>query len=368
MPSISSLVTTKNVDENLITPLLQQEGFLGNIEYDKSEMDKHLDAINEIGQKLAKNPFINHNKKLIEKLVAEIKLMEEYSLLEKNVRAVIEEKKKELDEELKKQKGGSEQNRQDFEKLIKKMRKYYDNLSKFEQILENISRYSIESESSEIKVAKHTLYIQNKFKLNKDILIKKFNKFLLRDNEIKDLAELTPEKLFQRGFKQSPKVKGYNGFKNKVFLEFQGENKTIYKIETPKGEDFDNLSPGRQTSIILELILNYEQDLAPLIIDQPEDNLATSYMNDGLVRAIKKMKDKKQIIFVSHNATIPMAGDAQNIILCTNDDGKIKIRSNPLEGKINNVSVVDHIARIADGGKHSIKKRFKKYNLKKFKE
>ena len=366
IPAISSLIATENVDENLITPLLQQEGILADIKYDKLEMSEHLNIINKISQKLSKNPFVDHNKKLIEKLTIEIKLMEEYSFLEERVRAVIEEKKKELDEELKKQKGGTEKNRQDFVGLIKKMREYYDNLCKFERILESISKYSVESESREIEVAKHTLYIQNKFKLNKDILIENFNKFLLKSYKIKDLAELTPERLFQKGFKQNPKIKGYAGFKSRVFLEFQEENKITYKIKTPEGEDFDDLSPGRQTSIILELILNYEQDLAPLIIDQPEDNLATNYMNDGLVRAIKKMKSKKQIIFVSHNATIPMAGDAQNIILCTNNNGKIKIRSNPLEGKINNISVVDHIARIADGGKSSIKKRFKKYNLKKF--
>ena len=108
--------------------------------------------------------------------------------------------------------------------------------------------------------------------------------------------------------------------------------------------------------------------MAPLIIDQPEDNLATNYINKGLIDAIKNIKTKKQIILVSHNATIPMLGDAQNIILCKNEDGKIKIRSNKLEGKIDDKSVVDHIAEITDGGKSSIKKRVKKYNLKHFRE
>ena len=63
-----------------------------------------------------------------------------------------------------------------------------------------------------------------------------------------------------------------------------------------------------------------------------------------------------------------MLGDAQNVVLCENEENKITIRSNPLEGSINEKSVVDIIADETDGGKSSIKKRVKKYNLKQFKE
>ena len=127
------------------------------------------------------------------------------------------------------------------------------------------------------------------------------------------------------------------------------------------------MSAGWRTSIILDLILGFDGDLAPIIIDQPEDNLATSYINSGLVRAIKKIKSKKQVILVSHNATIPMLADAQNIVLCRNIDNVITVRSNRLEGAIEGKSILDYVAEITDGGKSSIKKRVKKYNLKKFK-
>ena len=63
-----------------------------------------------------------------------------------------------------------------------------------------------------------------------------------------------------------------------------------------------------------------------------------------------------------------MMADAQNIILCENLDGKIRISSAAMEDKIFGKSVIDSIADITDGGKSSIKKRFKKYNLKSFKE
>jgi len=63
-----------------------------------------------------------------------------------------------------------------------------------------------------------------------------------------------------------------------------------------------------------------------------------------------------------------MLADAQNIVLCRNENNKIVIKSSPLEGKIDGKEVVDLIAEITDGGKPSIKKRVKKYNLKKFSE
>ena len=116
----------------------------------------------------------------------------------------------------------------------------------------------------------------------------------------------------------------------------------------------------------MDLILGYEDDNAPIIIDQPEDNLAVKYINSDLVATIKRVKNRKQVILVSHNATIPMMADAQTIVLCENDGTKITIRSASLEGAIGDKKVLDYIAEQTDGGKSSIKKRVKKYNFRNF--
>lgn len=215
----------------------------------------------------------------------------------------------------------------------------------------------------------HKLSIENGFTLNKEKFLDVINHYLKTDCKILDFNSISPEHLFQSNFKkQNPKVHSYDDFESKVNASFEEQNKKNYKIETNDGRNYDNLSAGWKTSVILDLILGYEGDIAPLIIDQPEDNLATNYINKGLIKAIKKIKPKKQIILVSHNATIPMLGDAQNIVLCRNEDNKIIIRSDRLEGKIDSKSIVDYIAEITDGGKSSIKKRVKKYNLKQYRE
>ena len=208
--------------------------------------------------------------------------------------------------------------------------------------------------------------VENSFKITKETLIDAFNSYIKARYRISDIKDLKPEILFKKCFSEKPKVSSYDDFAKKIYNEINSTNTKKYKIITSNGKDFDKLSPGWKSAIILDLVLGYENDIAPLIIDQPEDNLATDYINHNLIDLIKAIKSKKQIILVSHNATIPMLGDAQNIILCENKDGKIQIKSAPLESSINNKKVLDYIAEITDGGKKSIKKRIKKYNLKAF--
>ena len=153
---------------------------------------------------------------------------------------------------------------------------------------------------------------------------------------------------------------------NKIYSEIAKSNVTKYNIITKGNIEFDKLSPGWKTAVILDLIFNSSTDYAPLIIDQPEDNLASSYLNSDLIDSIQKNKQRRQIIIVSHNATIPMLGDAQNVIVCKNINGKISIQNAALEEQIEGQDVVDIVAKLTDGGKTAIKKRFKKYNLKKY--
>jgi hypothetical protein len=213
----------------------------------------------------------------------------------------------------------------------------------------------------------HKLFIDNEFELTKGKFLEVVNSMLKTEHAIQTFEDICPESLFEDKLrKRAPKVSDYDDFENRVNAEFANMNRKKYRITTKEGKDFDTLSAGWKTSVILDLILGWSSDNAPLIIDQPEDNLATGYINSGLLEAIKECKTKKQIILVSHNATIPMLGDAQNVVMCRNTNKVIIIESNPLEGSINGEDVVDLIAETTDGGKISVKKRVKKYNLKNF--
>ena len=81
----------------------------------------------------------------------------------------------------------------------------------------------------------------------------------------------------------------------------------------PTFKDFSKLSLGQQQSILLTVLL-FSQSTHPLIIDQPEDNLDSEFIYTTLVRSLRAIKEKRQVIIVTHNANIAVLGDAELII------------------------------------------------------
>jgi hypothetical protein len=367
IPVLSRLIVTKVIQDNPLKYILPNENIIESIRYGKASYDMDDNNLDKIDKFLSRNPLVDHDSTIVEKLKKELKLAFDHSEIESAIREIVTSYKKEIDDIKKAEKLEVTTKVQQFDDLLKCIRRYFKFYKQFYESLDVISKFSIEISTKEIESMGHTLFIDNKFKLTKEKFLEVVNIMLKTKYKLKKFDDIMPESLFKTKYSErGPKVANYDDFKKRVNAEFVSMNKKTYRITTIKGKDFDTLSAGWKTSVILDLILDWGGDNAPLIIDQPEDNLATSYINYGLLKAIKKCKTKKQIILVSHNATIPMLGDAQNVVMCKNNDKAITIRSNPLEGSIDGKDVVDLIAETTDGGKISIKKRVKKYNLKKF--
>ncbi len=367
IPNLSSLIVTEEIQDNPLKYILPTEKVIDSIRYSNVSYENDVKNLDKIEKFLSENPLINHDKILVEKLKKELKMAFDHSKMESTIRETIGVYKKEIDDAKKADKLEVTTKARQFDELLKCVRKYFKFNKQFYESLDVISKFALKIPTKKVESMGHTLFIQNEFNLTKDKFLEVVNIMLKTKYKLKKFSDITPESLFKTKFSErGPKVEGYDSFKNKVHSEFVSMNKKKYSIITKEGKEFDRLSAGWKTSVILDLILGCDTDNAPLIIDQPEDNLATSYINSGLLKAIKECKYRKQIILVSHNATIPMLGDAQNIIMCRNEEKVIIIKSNPLEGSIDDKDVVDLIADTTDGGKISIKKRVKKYNLKKF--
>ncbi len=367
IPVLSRLIVTEEIHDNPIRLILPRHRDMELISYSEADYDRHNQILEEIDQTLAKNPLVVHNTDLVTELQQELIEAFNNSLFEEIVRANITEHKSLLDDAQIKENQKVKLRTNEFQNLLDCIKKYLRFEKQFYESLVEISKFSIKIPNKPITSMGHKLSIENKFELSKEKFLAVINETLKAEYQIASFEDLTPELLFKHRFKRrDPKIVEYQDFENYVNHRFSEMNKKTYKIITNDGRNFDELSAGWKTSVILDLVLGWDADRAPLIIDQPEDNLATGYINAGLLSAIKECKSKKQIILISHNATIPMLGDAQNIVFCTNDNNKISIASNPLEGEINGKNVVDLIAEVTDGGKSSIKKRVKKYNLKDF--
>jgi hypothetical protein len=367
IPKLSHLIVTDVIQGNPLKSILPSDKAIESIGYSKGKYNLDIKNLDKINAFLSRNPLVHHDSTLVEKLKKELELAFERSGMESAIREIITSHEKEIDDAQEAENQEIATKRQQFEKLLEDIKRYFKFNKLFYKSLDAISRFSIKITTKEIESMGHKLFIDNQFELTKDKFLEVVNSMLKTENAIKTFEYINPEALFEVKFrKRGPKVSGYDDLETRVNAKFSGMNKKKYRITTKEGKDFDNLSAGWKTSVILDLILGWGSDNAPLIIDQPEDNLATGYINSGLLEAIKKCKTKKQIIIVSHNATIPMLGNAQNVIMCMNDDKVISIKSNPLEGSIDGKDVVDLVAETTDGGKISVKKRVKKYNLKNF--
>lgn len=336
---------------------------LSNSDYNR--LIESLDEIDSIFKKAGQE--IRYNLE-VKKIKTGLKYIRDLSVLSEHVTNAVEcaiEKEMSIIEN---EDRGKSQKIDQRKKMTQFVSESLDALKSFYKAKEELELINYSISTREIVANGHKLSIENNFKVTSDVLKEAVNGCLKRDKRVNTLEKLTPEDLFKTGYSDRPKVDGYDDFISTVYDVISKNNKRSYKIVTSDGKDFDTLSPGWKSAVLLDLILGYNGDVAPLIIDQPEDNLATDYINHGLIDNIKRIKSKKQIILVSHNATIPMLGDAQNVIVCKNEGGNIIIKSAPLEDSLGEKRVLDYIAEITDGGKPSIRKRVKKYDLKKYKE
>jgi hypothetical protein len=105
---------------------------------------------------------------------------------------------------------------------------------------------------------------------------------------------------------------------------------------------------------------------APLIVDQPEDDLDNRFITDGVVPTMRREKRKRQFVFTTHNANIPVLGDAELIVgLSTRSiDGTLigEARSDTM-GSIDKQPVRGLLEELLEGGREAFELRRRKYNF-----
>ena len=95
----------------------------------------------------------------------------------------------------------------------------------------------------------------------------------------------------------------------------------IHYIVKSGNDTIEEMSPGKKALVLLELLISLEESKCPILIDQPEDDLDNRSIYDDLVQFIRRRKQERQIIIVTHNANIVLGADAEEIIIA-NQDGK----------------------------------------------
>ncbi len=137
----------------------------------------------------------------------------------------------------------------------------------------------------------------------------------------------------------------------------------VFEFRSREGEyiPFANASAGQQATALLKTLLN--QAGPPLIIDQPEEDLDNPVILE-VVEQAWRAKQKRQLVFSSHNANLVVNGDAELVVWCDHrtagDQSRGKIAG---EGAIDVPNVRDAIKSIMEGGEAAFNLRKEKYGF-----
>ena len=123
--------------------------------------------------------------------------------------------------------------------------------------------------------------------------------------------------------------------------------------------DFSKLSLGQQQSVLLSILL-FSKSSEPLVIDQPEDNLDSEFIYKTFVRSLRRVKETRQVIVVTHNANIAVLGDAELIVPLRASSEQSVIRD---RGSIDNPATKDLACTILEGSQEAFRKRQRMYGV-----
>ena len=121
------------------------------------------------------------------------------------------------------------------------------------------------------------------------------------------------------------------------------------------GTDYKNigdLSTGQRCAVVLPLVLRHTERV--LVVDQPEDHIDNAFIANTLIVSVLARKPKSQIIFSTHNANIPVLGNAERVIQL-GSDGR---RGFPvLVSNLDDPHVVKAITTVMEGGMQAFRRR-----------
>ncbi len=134
--------------------------------------------------------------------------------------------------------------------------------------------------------------------------------------------------------------------------------------EEANWQALDRLSTGQKATAVLLLAL-LESD-APLVVDQPEDDLDNRFITEGIVPRMREGKRRRQFLFSTHNANIPVLGDAELILGLSASgeagEGQATISRQHM-GSIDAGPVRALVEELLEGGEDAFERRRRKYGF-----
>jgi len=237
-----------------------------------------------------------------------------------------------------------------------------------------VENIDVEMPDKEYDTPKYIFVTKLNFKIDKEVIKKKlFVESILNYDIDKDLysnmVNIADPKYTEIRIKQKTGLEGKSPdrLSSKIddFVAKHKANKQHEIVE--KGSSpisTASTSQGRRASIFVDVKLSsFAEKKADcvLMVDQIEDNIDNKFISESLVGSLRDLKKNMQIILVTHNPSIAVYGDAENVIISENNEGQISY----IQGGLENESIRNEACQILDGGDIAFKNRMEKYNIEK---
>lgn len=364
------------INKNLYWSVLESEIELESFSDDKNRYDFLNQILSQLENEIDEYKNYYSEKMLYDKMksiyddIKKVKINIEQVYLEKinknKVRSIIKDRMNELKNIVE-----SKSNSNDNEKrnILNEYKQFKDSVvncirvqsaekrfPKFPEKINGTSKKEYKGYNFCKKAEYHDQYLKNEFynfcfndQYSSEENLKKINKSSELDSALKGF---TYEQI--EDFKRLK----INGFIDK----YSKETTEISDIATSSG--IGN-TPGEISLMYYKFITEEnDDDFDVLIIDQPEDDINPNRIKNHLNLYLNSIKDKKQVIIVTHNPMLVVNLDVDNVIYLNKNNNHIDVKCGALEyeNKENGYSILDLVKENLDGGYDAIERRLKAYD------
>lgn len=148
---------------------------------------------------------------------------------------------------------------------------------------------------------------------------------------------------------------------DRLDLWFPEDSLKVEYSATADGTGFRSIqegSPGQKTAALLAFLLSYGAE--PIVLDQPEDDLDNHLIYELIVTQIREIKQRRQVIVVTHNANIVVNGDAELVVGLVVRGGETNMEC---MGCLQEKRVREVICAVMEGGREAFERRYRRIAL-----
>ncbi len=181
------------------------------------------------------------------------------------------------------------------------------------------------------------------------------------DDFIGDAAVIREGGQVARGFKDGRFAKRLQGMEPErsdrlgLYVPEDEVSVSFRDDDTADWRPLEHGSPGQQTAALLAFVLGHGTE--PIVLDQPEDDLDNTLIYDLLVTTLRRTKQTRQVMVVTHNPNIVVHGDAELVISLESHKGQSRM---DVVGGLQESRVRAEICRVMEGGREAFERRYRR--------